>query len=59
MSLYRTDGAASLGAAKELIGRPLKDKEFSFEVKTKDDTPETVMIGTNDAEGRRILRQKV
>lgn len=45
------DGAASLGADKELTGRPLKDKEFSFEVKTKDDTPETVMTGTNDAKG--------
>lgn len=52
------DGFAVLGAYKELTGRPLKDKEFTFEVKTKDDSPETVMTGTNDADGNITFDKK-
>ena len=43
--------AASLKAEKKLIGRPLNDGEFKFEVATKGNTTETVMTGTNNAEG--------
>lgn len=52
------DGAAVLTAEKQLDGRPLKDKEFQFEVKTKDLTPETVMTGTNDKDGKVTFDKK-
>lgn len=45
------DGAATLEASKTLTGRQLKADEFSFIIKTGDTTPETVMTGSNDAEG--------
>lgn len=48
-------GLAVLTARKELEGRPLKDGEFRFEVKTKNAEPKTVMRGASDESGKVIF----